>query len=72
MSKISLAEAEQLTLEFLSQHVPEKQCAIAGNTVWMDRIFLKKYMPLVDDYAHYRIVDVSGIKELARYRGVNH
>lgn len=65
-SKISLKEAEELTLNFLAANVPEKKCPIAGNSVWMDRVFLKKYMPRVDEYAHYRIVDVSTVKELTK------
>lgn len=65
-SKISLKEAEELCLKFLADNVPENKCPIAGNSVWMDRIFLRKYMPLVDNYAHYRIIDVSSVKELVR------
>lgn len=44
----------------------EKCSPLAGNTVYMDRLFLRKYMPLVNSYLHYRIIDVSSIKELCR------
>ncbi|XP_046426374.1 oligoribonuclease [Neodiprion virginianus] len=65
-SKVSLREAEELTLEFLKTNVPEKLCPVAGNSVWMDRVFIQKYLPLVHNYVHYRIIDVSTIKELMR------
>ena len=65
-SKITLEEAQQKTLQYLENHVPKGMCPLAGNSVYMDRIFLRKYMPLIDDYLHYRIIDVSTIKELAR------
>lgn len=65
-SKVSVTEAETIMLEFLSNYVTSKQSPLAGNSVYMDRIFLKKFMPKVDDYLHYRIIDVSTIKELCR------
>ncbi|KAJ0183142.1 hypothetical protein K1T71_001118 [Dendrolimus kikuchii] len=65
-SKISLMEAEKYVLDFVKTHVPEKKCPISGNSVYMDRLFLRKYMPTLNDYLHYRIIDVSTIKELAR------
>lgn len=39
---------------------------MAGNSVYMDRLFLRKYMPVSDDYMHYRIIDVSSIKEVVK------
>jgi len=42
-------------------------CPLAGNSIYMDRMFLRKYMPLVNDYLHYRNIDISSIKELTRY-----
>jgi len=66
VSKTTVEEAQERTLRFLENHVPRGVCPLAGNTVYMDRIFLKKYMPLVDDYLHYRIIDISTIKDLAR------
>ncbi|KAL0132746.1 hypothetical protein PUN28_000466 [Cardiocondyla obscurior] len=65
-SKISLEEAEKMVLQLLKKHIPEKSCPLAGNSVYMDRFFLYKYMPLVNEYLHYRIIDVSTIKEIAR------
>ncbi len=64
---VSLADAEFAVLEYIQRHVPTKGHApLAGNTIGTDRSFLVKYMPRVDDWLHYRSVDVSSIKELAR------
>ncbi|XP_047352692.1 probable oligoribonuclease isoform X3 [Vespa velutina] len=63
-SKIFLKDAEQIVLKFLKYYIPKGKCPLAGNSVYMDRLFLNKYMPLVNDYLHYRIIDVSSIKEL--------
>ena len=66
-STVTLAEAEQRTLEFIQRHIPEPGAAqIAGNSVHVDINFLKKYMPSIVEYAHYRIVDVSSVGELCR------
>lgn len=66
-SELTVAQAERLVLEFVAEHVPEPGSApLAGNSVHADRAFLRRYMPALDDYLHYRIVDVSTIKELAR------
>ncbi|WP_209561241.1 oligoribonuclease [Frigoribacterium sp. PvP032] len=63
----SLAEAEYEVLEYILKYVPTEQHApLAGNTIGTDRAFLAKYMPRVDGHLHYRSVDVSSIKELAR------
>ncbi|THG28625.1 oligoribonuclease [Naasia lichenicola] len=64
---ISLADAEFQVLEYIQRFVPTAGSApLAGNTIGTDRSFLAKYMPRVDTYLHYRSVDVSSIKELAR------
>ena len=63
---VSISEAQQQTLDFLKQWVNPKTAPLCGNSVWNDRRFLDKEMPLVADYLHYRMVDVSTIKELAR------
>ena len=64
----SLAEAEYEVLEYILKFVPGTQSApLAGNTIGTDRMFLAKYMPRVDTHLHYRSVDVSSIKELARH-----
>ncbi|XP_043238308.1 probable oligoribonuclease isoform X2 [Amphibalanus amphitrite] len=65
-STISLAEAEQTLLSYVRRLTPAGQCPLAGNSVHMDRVFLMKYMPRLLDHLHYRIVDVSTLKELAR------
>ena len=64
----TLAEAEYEVLEYILKFVPAPQSApLAGNTIGTDRMFLAKYMPRVDSHLHYRSVDVSSIKELARH-----
>lgn len=65
-SKISLAQAEQQTLEFLREHCPAGKSPLCGNSIGQDRRFIVKYMPALSDFLHYRSVDVSTIKELAR------
>lgn len=64
-SQISLQEAETQTLEFIKEWVDEKQSPLCGNSIWQDRRFLTKYMPTLEDFFHYRCVDVSTFKELA-------
>lgn len=64
---VSVDEAQRLTLEYIRRFVPqERKAPLAGNTIGTDRMFLAKYMPEVDQWLHYRSVDVSSIKELAR------
>ena len=66
-SDVTVKQAEQMALQFLKAHVPEARLApLAGNSVHADRAFLRKYMPELEAYVHYRNVDVSTIKELAR------
>lgn len=65
-STISLHEAEARTLEFIAQHTSPKQSPLCGNTIWQDRRFIVRHMPTLDAHLHYRLVDVSTIKELAR------
>ncbi|XP_024117544.1 oligoribonuclease, mitochondrial [Oryzias melastigma] len=65
-SKISLQQAEYEFLSFIRQHTPPGQCPIAGNSVHADKKFLEKYMPQLMHHFHYRIIDVSTIKELCR------
>jgi len=64
-STVSEADAEEMILSFLRQHVEPKKAPLAGNTVHQDKRFLGLYLPAIDDYLHYRIVDVSTVKELA-------
>ena len=64
---VSVAEAEYEVLEYVLKHVPDEQKApLAGNSIGTDRAFLTKYMPRLDAHLHYRNVDVSSIKELAK------
>ncbi|CAG7609675.1 oligoribonuclease [Leucobacter soli] len=64
---LSVAEAEQQVITYISAHVtPGRRPIVAGNTIGMDRRFIAKYMPLLEERLHYRSIDVSTIKELAR------
>ncbi|XP_037336945.1 small fragment nuclease isoform X1 [Pungitius pungitius] len=65
-SNITLEQAQYEFLSFIRQHTPAGQCPLAGNSVHADKRFLDKYMPQFMDHLHYRIVDVSTIKELCR------
>jgi oligoribonuclease len=66
-STVTLAEAEQIALEYVRRHVPDLRTApLAGNTIATDRAFLARDMPELDSHLHYRMVDVSSVKELAR------
>ena len=64
---VSLEAAERQVLDYVGQHCPEgSRPPLAGNTVATDRSFLARDMPTLESFLHYRIVDVSSIKELAR------
>lgn len=64
---LTLEEAEQQLFDYVTSHVPESfKAPLAGSSVYVDRIFLRRDMPRVDSYLHYRIIDVSSLKELAR------
>jgi len=65
-STLTLSQAEQLTLEFLQPQVPPYVSPMCGNTICLDRQFLFRYMPNLEKYFHYRHIDVSTLKELAR------
>ena len=65
-SDISLAQAEKETIEFLKKWVPAGKSPMAGNSICQDRRFLARYMPELERYFHYRNLDVSTLKELAR------
>ncbi|HIF9094846.1 TPA: oligoribonuclease [Photobacterium damselae] len=65
-SKITEQEAVRQTIEFLEKWVPKGASPICGNSIGQDRRFLYKYMPELEAYFHYRYLDVSTIKELAR------
>lgn len=65
-SKINVAQAEQQTLAFLKEQVAVKTTPMCGNTIYQDRRFLFQWMPELEAYFHYRNLDVSTVKELAK------
>lgn len=65
-SQTSLAQATKASLEFIEQYVPKGKSPMCGNSIGQDRRFINKYMPDFEDYFHYRNLDVSTVKELAR------
>jgi oligoribonuclease len=65
-SKVDEADAENATLTFLKQYIAPQASPLCGNTIWQDRRFLVKYMPKLAEFFHYRNIDVSTLKELAR------
>lgn len=65
-SNVSIAEAEQATLEFLAQHVPPNTSPMCGNSICQDRRFLARQMPGLEAYFHYRNLDVTTLKILAQ------
>ena len=65
-SKVSLPEAGRIVLEFVAKHTKKGMCPLAGNTVHVDKKFLEKSMPNFIEHLHYRIIDVSTVKELCR------
>jgi len=60
------AEVEAQALAFLAQHVPPKTSPMCGNSICQDRRFLARWMPALEDFFHYRNLDVSTLKELVR------
>ena len=66
-STLSLEDAGAKTLAFIKTHVPERRSVpLCGNSIGTDRRFLAVYLPEVEEYLHYRSIDVSSIKELAK------
>jgi len=66
-STLTLADAGAQTLEFIKAHVTEsRRVPLCGNSIGMDRRFLAAYLPEIEDYLHYRSVDVSTVKELVK------
>ena len=63
---VPIAEAERLTLEFLMEHCLAGVPPLCGNTIGQDRRFLRRYMPELHEFFHYRSVDVTSVKEIAR------
>lgn len=65
-SVLTEAQAEQQLLDFISRYVPKNASPMCGNTISQDRRFLVKYMPRLEAFFHYRNLDVSTLKELAK------
>jgi oligoribonuclease len=66
-STIDVAEAQAMVLDYVKAHVTQaKMAPLAGNSIATDRGFIARDMPALDDYLHYRMIDVSSIKELCR------
>jgi len=66
-STVDVAAAEAMVLDYVKAHVPQAKVApLAGNSIATDRGFIARDMPALDDYLHYRMIDVSSIKELCR------
>jgi oligoribonuclease len=65
-SKFSDADVEKTMIEFLKQHVPASASPMCGNSICQDRRFLARWMPQLEAYFHYRNLDVSTLKELAK------
>lgn len=65
-STVSVAQAEEETLQFLATYCKPRTAPLCGNSIYQDRIFLAKYMPKIASFAHYRLIDISSVKELVR------
>lgn len=65
-SAVDEAQASAAILDFLSEHTQKRKAPLAGNSIHQDRRFVARYLPEVEDWLHYRNVDVSTVKELAR------
>lgn len=66
VSGYNCLQAERETIEFLKRYCRKDESPLAGNSIWQDRRFLARHMPELEGFFHYRIVDVSSIKELVR------
>jgi oligoribonuclease len=64
---VAMAEAETLTLRFIRKHCAPRTAPMCGNSIWQDKRFIATYMPAIERYLHYRIVDVSSIKLMTRH-----
>ncbi|MBS62462.1 oligoribonuclease [Salinisphaera sp.] len=65
-SDVDEAEAQRETIEFLAEYVPQGASPMCGNSICQDRRFLARYMPELEAFFHYRHIDVSTLKELAK------
>ena len=64
---VAMADAERKTLSFIKKYCAAKSAPLCGNSVWQDKRFISQYMPAIERYLHYRIVDVSSIKLMTRH-----
>lgn len=62
----TVEQVEDKLFNFLQAHMGPRECPLAGNTIYMDRLFLSEYMPRVNEFLHYRLIDVSTCKELCK------
>ena len=71
-SKLLIADAQTQMLDFVKQYCAPQTAPLCGNSVWQDKEFLRRYMPELNKFFHYRIIDISTLKELAQrwYRNV--
>lgn len=65
-SQITLDQAQEQVLDFIKQYGEPKTMPLCGNSIWQDKLFLIKYMPKLINYLHYRVIDVSTVKELVK------
>jgi oligoribonuclease len=65
-SQVSLEHAQDQILNFIKFYGAPKTMPLCGNSIWQDKLFLIKYMPKLIDYLHYRVIDVSTVKELVK------
>lgn len=67
LSTLTLAEAQQQTVDFIREHIPEPgKVPLCGNSIGMDRRFLNRWLPDIEQLLHYHVVDVSSLQELAQ------
>ena len=66
-SKYTVEAAEREVLDFIKSYCEDKQAPLCGNSIWVDRLFLKMQMPSLEQYLYYRMIDVSTVKQLANY-----
>jgi oligoribonuclease len=65
-STVTIEEAEKETIDFLKKFVKQGKSPLAGNSIWQDRRFIAAHMPNLDQFLHYRLIDVSTLKELSK------
>jgi oligoribonuclease len=70
-STVNLRDAERETLGFLRRYLKSRTAPLCGNSVWCDRMFIKLQMPALDEFLHYRTIDVSSFKEVGTRWSVN-